>query len=110
MEDEIDKKNNNVLFSVIVPVYNEQEVLEEFHSRLSGVLGKMPVNSEIIYINDGSKDNTLALLRRMQQKDLRIAIIDLSRNFGKETALTAGLDQARGEAVSFGCYLQWEEC
>jgi glycosyltransferase involved in cell wall biosynthesis len=59
----------------------------------------MPIEAEIIYVNDGSVDNSLAVLRRLRQGDTRIAIVDLSRNFGKEIALTAGLDHANGDAV-----------
>lgn len=99
MKDEISVKSK-MLFSVIVPVYNEQEVVKEFHARLTAALDKMPVRQEIIYINDGSKDKTLMLLKEMREKDARIAIIDLSRNFGKEIAMTAGLDHAKGDAAA----------
>ncbi len=87
------------LLSVVVPAYNEQEVLPEFHRRTAAVLDALPMQAEIIYINDGSKDGTLQVLQRLKADDARIGIVDLSRNFGKETALTAGLDVARGDAV-----------
>ena len=93
------KHSDSVNLSVIVPVYNEEEVLLEFHNRLSEVLNAMSVNAEIVYVNDGSADKTLILLHTLRDKDLRIAILDLSRNFGKEIALTAGLDYANGDAV-----------
>jgi polyisoprenyl-phosphate glycosyltransferase len=83
----------------VVPVYNEQEVLPEFHRRLSGVLDSLPIVAEIVYVNDGSRDLTLEQLRRLKDLDGRITLIDLSRNFGKEIAMTAGLDHAMGEAV-----------
>ena len=85
--------------SVVVPAYNEEDVLEEFHARLSGVLATLSFNSEILYVNDGSHDRTLFILRKLQLQDPRIGIIDLSRNFGKEAALTAGLHRACGDAV-----------
>ena len=85
--------------SVVVPVYNEQEVLIEFHRRLSAVLDGLPAAAEIIYVNDGSRDATMALLTGLHQTDSRVAVIDLSRNFGKEIALTAGLDSASADAV-----------
>src|ERR1041385_888569 len=87
------------VLSVVVPAYNEQEVLPEFHRRLTAVLAGLTMASEIIYINDGSRDETLLILRRLRAEDPRVAIIDLSRNFGKEIAVTAGLDHSRGAAV-----------
>jgi len=85
--------------SVIVPVFNESEVLPLFHRRLKDVLSKLPFNYEIIYINDGSGDGTWDLVNELKNKEPQIALIDLSRNFGKELALSAGLDYAKGDAV-----------
>lgn len=85
--------------SVLVPVYNEEAVLPEFHRRLSAILDQLPLHSEILYINDGSSDTSLQLLHRFKERDGRVAVVDLSRNFGKEIAMTAGLDLARGDAV-----------
>jgi glycosyltransferase involved in cell wall biosynthesis len=87
------------LISIVVPAYNEQEVLRAFHERLSPVLAKLGEPAEVIYVNDGSSDDTLEVLHALKEKDERVAILDLSRNFGKEIALTAGLDHASGEAV-----------
>ncbi len=83
--------------SVVVPTYNEEEVLPEFHGRLTAVLESIGNDWEIVYINDGSTDRTLEVLKGFN--DPRVAIIDLSRNFGKEIAMTAGLDHAPGDAV-----------
>lgn len=88
-----------VNLSIVVPAYNEEQVILEFHRRLSAVLDKLAVSSEIVYVNDGSRDNTLSLLKGLLISDQRVAIVDLSRNFGKEHAMTAGLDKAEGEAV-----------
>jgi glycosyltransferase involved in cell wall biosynthesis len=85
--------------TIVVPAYNEQEVLPTFHRRLSDVLETLPCDAEVIYVNDGSSDATLAVLRSLRASDGRVAIVNLSRNFGKEIALTAGLDHASGDAV-----------
>jgi len=87
------------LISIVVPVFNEQEVLTEFHRRLVTVLDALPYASEIIYINDGSQDDTLAVIDRLYAEDERVAVLDLSRNFGKEITLSAGLHKAGGDAV-----------
>lgn len=89
----------HTLLSIIVPAYNEAEVLPEFHRRLSLVLDAIPLNSEIIYVNDGSKDDTIRIMRQLAVSDHRVTLIDLSRNFGKEAAMTAGFDHAMGDAV-----------
>jgi polyisoprenyl-phosphate glycosyltransferase len=87
------------LLSVVVPAYNEQEVIDEFHRRLSAVCQGIDGRVEIVYVNDGSKDGTLSVLQRLHSNDKRVTVVNLSRNFGKEIALTAGLDHARGEAI-----------
>jgi polyisoprenyl-phosphate glycosyltransferase len=87
------------LVSIVVPAYNEDDVILEFNRRLSIVRQKLLMPSEVIFVNDGSGDNTLELLRTLKSADPTIGIVDLSRNFGKEIALTAGLDYARGDVV-----------
>lgn len=87
------------LLSVIVPAFNESEVLPLFHRRLVQTLDSLDFDSEIIYINDGSKDATADILHMLKNGDSRVAIVDLSRNFGKEIAMAAGLDHASGDAV-----------
>lgn len=84
--------------SVVVPAFNEAAVLPHFHARLSAVLQDLPLQAEIVYVNDGSIDSTLDIMRNIAVNDGRVAIVNLSRNFGKEIALTAGLDHARGDA------------
>ena len=84
---------------VVVPVYDEQEVLLEFHRRLSVVLDALDLTAEVIYVNDGSGDFSLYALQKLRATDERVAIVNLSRNFGKEIAVTAGLDCVRGEAA-----------
>lgn len=85
--------------SVVVPVYNEDVVLPAFQQRLRAVLDVLECDVEIIYVNDGSTDESLTALTEIHRSDPRVAVIDLSRNFGKEVAMTAGLDAAAGDAV-----------
>ena len=85
--------------SVVVPVFDEAAVLPEFHRRLAAALEQLPLRAEIIFVNDGSTDGSLDLLHKMREHDRRVAVVDLSRNFGKEIAMTAGLDHARGDAA-----------
>jgi len=87
------------LLSVISPVYNEQEVLPAFHARLTQAFADLNYAIEIIYVNDGSTDTSLTVLEDLYTKDSRVALVDLSRNFGKEIALTAGLHKAKGDAI-----------
>ena len=89
-----------MLLSVIVPCYNEEAVLRETHARLSETLGGLEqLEFEIIYVDDGSKDETTALIRGLQAEDRRVRALFLSRNFGHQVAVTAGLEHAAGEAV-----------
>ncbi len=87
------------LLSIIIPFYNEHEVIIECQSRIASAIDALDMRVEIIYINDGSTDNSLTLLTELIDTDPRIKILDLSRNFGKEIAMTAGLDAAQGDAV-----------
>ena len=84
---------------MVVPAYNEEEVLPEFYIRLSSVLEEMPVEAEIVFVNDGSTDRSLSVLGELQKTDDRVAMVELSRNFGKEIAMSAGLDHASGDLV-----------
>lgn len=87
------------LLSVVVPVFNESEVLPTFHARLVAVLDKIGMRSEVLYVNDGSSDRSFEVMTELRNRDARVGLINLSRNFGKELAMTAGLDQAAGDAV-----------
>jgi len=89
----------NRLLSIVVPAYNEEKVLPEFHRRASVALDSLMYEREIIYVNDGSTDDTLRVMLELKKSDSRVTIVDLSRNFGKEIALTAGLDYAHGDGV-----------
>ena len=85
--------------SIVVPVFNEEDVLMEFHARISKILDRTEDSAELLYVNDGSQDRTMAMLCDLNETDPRVSLINLSRNFGKEIALTAGLDYSRGQAV-----------
>ncbi len=92
--------DNPLLLSLVVPVFNEAETVELFVVKVTEVFKDQPsVQLEIVFINDGSTDTTMEILLRYQAVDPRIRIVDLSRNFGKEAALTAGLQAAKGQAV-----------
>jgi len=86
------------VFSVVVPVFNEAEGLSEFHQRLTNVMDSLGT-WEVVYVNDGSTDASLAVLSALHDTAPNVAILNLARNFGKEVAMTAGLDHAVGEAV-----------
>lgn len=92
------------LVSVVVPCYNEQEVLPMFYDEITKVTGQMSadypeLSFEYLFINDGSKDNTLSILRSLAEKDERVRYISFSRNFGKESGMYAGLKNAKGDFV-----------
>ena len=97
----------NIELSIIVPCYNESEVVEKFFSAMvgnNGILNNLGLNCELVFINDGSKDNTLELLKAQKEiysnkSNLDIKIVNLSRNFGKEAAMSAGFSVASGEAI-----------
>lgn len=89
----------NPVISLIVPIYNEEENLEHFFARTIPILLEITDNWEIICINDGSKDNSAKEIIKYHEKDSRIKLIDLSRNFGKEAAMTAGIHHATGDAI-----------
>ncbi|MFM2589528.1 glycosyltransferase family 2 protein [Vibrio sp. TBV020] len=91
--------NATVTLSVIVPYFNEQEVLPELHARLTAVLDQLPDTSEIIYIDDGSTDDSLNLVNSFTSLTSSIQSVALSRNFGKESAMSAGLEHSHGLAV-----------
>ena len=88
--------------SIIIPAYNEEESLPFLYERLINLInGIESYEFEVLFINDGSKDSTLKIIKELRQKDERICYVNLSRNFGKEIAMMAGLDYAKGDAVIF---------
>mgnify|MGYP000911706740 FL=1 len=109
--------------SYIFPIYNESGNIELLHKTMADLLSDHPeYDYEMIFVNDGSRDNSLELLSKLQKKDKRIVIIDFARNFGHQLAVTAGIDHATGDAliimdsdmqdpprVSFELIKQWEK-
>jgi dolichol-phosphate mannosyltransferase len=89
-----------MFLSIVVPCYNEEAVLPELHRRLVSVLEQVAdIGFEIIYADDGSSDDTSEILRKLQSSDPRVRVVSLSRNFGHQIAVTAGLEHASGEAA-----------
>lgn len=86
-------------YSVIIPVYNEAEVLQSSYERLTEVLQKLKANYELLFVNDGSKDGTKAQLDQIEKQDTNVKVLHFSRNFGHQLAITAGVDYASGEVV-----------
>ena len=88
------------LVSVVVPCFNEEETISEIHRRLAALADSRPRERfELLFVNDGSRDATLACLRKIATGDARVRVISLARNFGHQLAVTAGVDHARGDAV-----------
>lgn len=87
------------MLSVVVPIYNEEELINRFHDAISSSLSTVGEDWEVVYVNDGSKDSSLELLRGLQSVDSRVVVVNLSRNWGHMGAITAGLKTASGEAV-----------
>ena len=85
--------------SFVVPVFNEEDNLHEFHARLKAVMSQLPYDYDIIFVDDGSRDASAAILYKLSQTDEHVQAYLLSRNFGHQMALTCGLDHAEGDAV-----------
>ena len=85
--------------SVIIPVYNEEDNIYKLHERLKSVMEQLEVAYEMIFINDGSKDNSMPMIRALSKQHSEVRFIDFSRNFGHQVAVTAGLDKSNGKAV-----------
>ncbi|MGH8071194.1 MAG: glycosyltransferase family 2 protein [Candidatus Entotheonellia bacterium] len=90
---------STILYSVIIPVYNEAEVVPTLYWRLTRVMEGLGEPYEIIFVDDGSRDDSPALLRELWERDKRVRFLSLSRNFGHQIAITAGLDHSSGQAV-----------
>jgi len=87
------------MISIVVPIYNEEEIIPILHHAVSDAMGQTTEEWEVVYVNDGSKDSSLQLLKELQCRDARIVAVDLSRNWGHMGALWAGMQIARGDAV-----------
>ena len=88
--------------SIVIPAYNEEESLPYLYERIENLMNSMEkYEFELLFVNDGSKDKTLEIIKEMRENDQRVCYVDFSRNFGKEIAMMAGLDYATGDCVIF---------
>ncbi|OGI20709.1 MAG: glycosyltransferase [Candidatus Melainabacteria bacterium RIFCSPHIGHO2_02_FULL_34_12] len=88
-----------IKYSIVIPVFNEEPVIQEFYSRLKKVMDSTNENYELIFINDGSYDSTGELVKNFAKKDSKVKLLNFSRNFGHQIAISAGLDYASGDAT-----------
>lgn len=86
-------------FSVVAPVFNEEEILPEFYRRTVSVMESLDESFELVLINDGCRDSSPTIMRELHQQDSRVKVVNFSRNFGHQLAITAGIDYAQGQAV-----------
>ena len=93
------EKTDGIVCSVVVPLYNEEEVIGESYKRLTAVMEGEGISYELIMVNDGSRDRTEELARAICTADKRVKLINFARNFGHQTAITAGMDAAGGQCV-----------
>jgi dolichol-phosphate mannosyltransferase len=92
-------ENHMTQLSIVIPIYNEEQILPELHRRLSATFSKLPYRPEFVFIDDGSRDSSLPILLSLHARDARVKIISLSRNFGHQLAISAGIAHASGDAV-----------
>ena len=90
---------NGIKYSVIIPMYNEEEVILESYRRLDNVMRPLGEEYELIFVNDGSRDRTMEIMLDVAKKDPHVKIVDFARNFGHQTAVTAGMKYSSGDAV-----------
>jgi len=92
-------EKNSITLSVVIPIYNEEEIIQELYKRLKEAVSTITNDYELIFVNDGSKDQSFAQLLKLTKLDNNVFYINFSRNFGHQKAVTAGLDNCRGKAV-----------
>jgi polyisoprenyl-phosphate glycosyltransferase len=100
MRDDRDLPLDQPIYSVVAPVYNEEALVAEFCRRAIAALEPLGEPFEVVLVNDGSRDRSLEIIRRLHEQDPRIKVINFSRNFGHQIAITAGMDYAQGQAVT----------
>jgi len=91
--------NPSIQYSIVVPVYNEEAVIHETYRRLTEVMRSAGESYELLFVNDGSRDQTADIIKGFSEKDPSVILLDFSRNFGHQIAITAGMDYSRGKAV-----------
>ncbi len=92
-------RKDRIRVDIVVPVYNEAGVIDQTHARICKIVDDLPHDFKLIYVDDGSSDGTVDTLRKMADNDPRISLLELSRNFGHQAALSAGMDASLGEVV-----------
>lgn len=95
----MDGENEKKRLSVVVSVYNEEKALDQFYAETTKVLNSLSWDWELLFVNDGSRDNSLEVLDRLAGQDSRVKVISFSRNFGHESAMIAGIDYSSGDSV-----------
>lgn len=93
------ERSNKIALSIVVPVFNEEQIIDDLVKRMSDAAKSITESYEIIFVNDGSRDNTLARLKEACKSDSRLHYIAFARNFGHQIAITAGMDYAKGDAI-----------
>src|SRR5262245_40549813 len=93
------QSSEHPVISVVAPVYNEAKSLPEFYERVSSTLNRLGESWELVLVNDGSRDESLEVMRRLSASDPHVKLIDFARNFGHQVAVSAGMDFATGDAV-----------
>ena len=99
MEIEPEAQREHIVFSIVAPVFNEAETLPHFYEEVVKVMEPLGEPFELVLVNDGSSDNSYRIMHELHQRDARVHVVDFSRNFGHQIAISAGLDYARGDAV-----------
>jgi dolichol-phosphate mannosyltransferase len=95
----MNKKSKKLRVDLVIPIFNEQGVIEHSHKKICEVVNALPHEFHFIYVDDGSSDGTMDMLRKISASDRRVTVLELSRNFGHQAALTAGLDASTGDIV-----------
>ena len=92
-------ESSDIEISVVAPVFNEARAIQQFYERVSAVMEELEVDYELVLVNDGSSDATPSLLDQLVEADPRVVVVELTRNFGHQRAISAGIDWARGNAI-----------
>jgi dolichol-phosphate mannosyltransferase len=98
-ENLVPQATTRPVYSVVAPVFNEEETLPHFYERMIAVMETLHESFEIVLVNDGSRDGSFNIMRALHERDPRVRVVDFSRNFGHQIAISAGLDYAQGQAV-----------
>lgn len=98
-EQKVSQGVTQPVYSIVAPVFNEEETIPHFYQRIVSVMEQLGKSFELVLVNDGSRDKSFEIMRSLHERDLRVRVVDFSRNFGHQIAISAGLDYAHGQAV-----------